>query len=247
MSRIKSIAQLPSSLIALTLNNNPINLSLFHSSTSLRYLSLCFCELADSDIALNLSAVAPNLSALDLSGNKLCDLDILIQEVNAFDNLRHLALIANPFTLLPFYRARVLYSCNLEQLDDIACSETAVDLDKPPLIQSHICLRATIVSLSGLPKQGSKGVIEVYINDELQARSNEMPWSSQLVSEHKDVALTSSSSVPEVEDKKKKKGSPAPQIASQPEAQSLIANGPVVLEMKSLITPFLSHDFFGGT
>ena len=249
-NNISRLGILPPQLTSLTLNSNTVeSLADTPPARSLRYLAVAYNGLSSVPHGLETSRF-PLLSALDLSGNNLCDVESVIQLLAPLSSLSHLYLIRNPLTLEPAYRRRVLYALrDLELLDDVPNTSTPEsDVEKSPPSVCAMLLRVTIESLQGLPVEPDDaeaegggavfGRVQVGILD-TAVHTEEMPWSANLVgNEPADDASQGSQAA----SKKKGKG-PTP----TPDDAGTEKPAPKVLTMRISISPELrDHLYFEG-
>lgn len=71
-------------------------------NNSLQYLGLGYCQLTDEAIQV-IPKFLPSLLALDLTHNRLCDLEYSVEACKKLTNLKVLSLYGNPLVLMPQY------------------------------------------------------------------------------------------------------------------------------------------------
>jgi Leucine-rich repeat (LRR) protein len=211
-NKVRRVGVLPPKLQGLTINSNNVSslsgVGNGAGAPELRYLAMAYNGMPRIPRGLEARSF-PLLSALDLSGNDLSDLDATILGLGELSSLTHLFLIRNPITLVAAYRKRMLFALpSLVQLDDMDVPEESQfqqpsggeEPPPPPQVGSAVLLKATVEGVSGLPIEGSKfeellslpggdgdeggsglvGRIQVGMLT-AAAHSKELPWKASLV------------------------------------------------------------------
>mmetsp|Transcript_78443 Transcript_78443/g.156923 ORF Transcript_78443/g.156923 Transcript_78443/m.156923 type:complete len:572 (-) Transcript_78443:316-2031(-) len=225
------VSRLPRGLVGLTANSNCIrSFEDTMRAPLLRYLSLAYNGCCEVPKGLS-PKLFPSLRALDLSGNELCELDATLEALSGIVTLSHLCMVGNPVTLLPAYRARVLYGLpDLSQLDDLSVDQPAPSADDPPHPLSLMFLRCTVLSVTGLPvpnqdEEGEAGMfefsgrLELTVLDTKASTDKDLPWSSNLVSD-KPAPVPDDAPAPETTKEAKGKKGKGSIVAPTPVAAS---------------------------
>ncbi|KAJ3021569.1 Leucine-rich repeat-containing protein 43 [Thoreauomyces humboldtii] len=152
---VEECTGIPASVRVLSCNANGLpNLPVIPHLTRLVHLGLTHNRI-ESLASCTTAVTAPDLLSLDVSWNRLHDLEETIRVISRWAKLKSLVLMGNPIFLLPNYRRHIQSRlASLTTLDDVPVETTAnarTDASKSTSIPTTTTLRIRVTSLINPP------------------------------------------------------------------------------------------------